>query len=243
MKSRGVSVQVPRSTLGRHRGETGRRRAGARIFERLGTDGLRSMWFRLLYGLNVYRCCIVQVNRFDAPSVDGGSRIAVACARLERCDINEYIAFRPDQDRGGIQARFDADHSCFIARRNGRIIAASWACTGRAPVEFLQCNLLLADGVFYAYDNYVLREFRGRRVIGSVIELRDRTLRAAGCTCRLAVSWRHNRAAYNRLSTRGHNPIGVIGSYGLGPWRRQFLRLDPPAVDPANPPVMLEVRA
>ena len=79
-------------------------------------------------------------------------------------------------------------------------------------------------------------------MIGSVIELRDRTLRAAGGTCRLAVSWQHNRAAYHRLSTPGHNPIGIIGSYGLGPWRRQFLRLDPAAVDPANPPVMLHVR-
>ena len=158
MKSSGISVQLPPSTLARHRGGTRRRRAVARISGWLGADGMRRVGFRTLYGLHVYRCCIVQVNRFDAPSVAGGSRIAVDCARLERHDINEYIAFRPDQNRGGIQARFDADHSCFIARRNGRVIGASWACTGRAPVDFLQCDLLLAAGVFYAYDDYVLPE-------------------------------------------------------------------------------------
>lgn len=215
----------------------------ARGWRVLREHGPATLGLRILYAMRLYRCCLVTSSHIDQRTVAmeraSQSRLEVECAQLGPADLDDYMAFRPDQSRAAIQARFDAGHVCFVARRGGRIIGASWVCVGRAWIDELGCAVVLADDAYYVYDHYVSPEFRGRQVMGPIGTLRRAYIREVGCAWSIGVIWRENYAAFGRHRKRGGAVIGTIGSYGIGPWQRHFLRLDAETDDPTPPLVTL----
>jgi GNAT superfamily N-acetyltransferase len=208
------------------------------VVETWREEGLAGLWFKALYGSGVYRWCFITYSRVDTKS-PAATRVLVECATLAPEELDEYVTLRPDQEPAQISARLDDGHLCFVARHEGRIVAASWVCGTRAYLDFLGCELEFADDVYYHYDIFVLPEFRGQDVPNAVGALRLATVAHAGYTRSIGVVWRYNRAVMRGVRKLPLQVIGTVGVYRLGPWRRHFLRLDPAVTDMDNPPVRL----
>ena len=50
--------------------------------------------------------------------------------------------------------------------------------------------------------------------------------RAAGRRRVLSLQLAENASQQRRSVRRGYRPLGVVGWYGIGPWRRLFVRLN-----------------
>lgn len=215
--------------------------AFTRLLRLLRDRGPKTVWLKVLYELKLYRRCELHWNDIDVESQETTSRIQVHCAPLEPDQLALYLAFRPDQEQVEIQGRLDAGHHCCVAWRDGRIIGAAWGGRGRVPLRFLDRDLVLPPDAYYGYDNYVLPQFRGSQVVGSLLSARHRHLRQSYPRS-IGIIWPGNRAAVRRRAKLGFRVFGELGYYGLGRWRRHFLRLDPAIVDLADPPLRLVPR-
>lgn len=200
--------------------------------------GLTTRWFRLLHALGLYRRCVVTLTDVTA-RVPVKARIDVECAELALSELDEYLTFRPGADRADLEQRFERGHHCFAARRDGRMVCTSWAGQDTAYLAFLNCELVFAPKTYYVYDTYVSPQCRGREVASAVSAIRLPVFTGAGCTQAVGITWPQNSSASRRTAKGGATIIGVIGSYGVGPWQRRFLRFDSALVDPTNPPLRL----
>lgn len=106
-------------------------------------------------------------------------------------------------------------------------------------MAFLHCELVLGKGTYYVDDNFVLPEFRGLGVQRAISRIRRQELLNAGFVRSVGVTWPLNRAAYRYLQRSGNPVIGMVGFYGIGGWRRHFLRFNPDAVDHSEAPLAL----
>ena len=187
-------------------------------------EGLTGLLLRGLRRREIYR-------RFAlAAGVDArrprASPLPIECERLGPERIDEYLAFRSDRSRGVIRRRFDAGELCFVGRCDGRLVAATWACPGRARLEFLACEILLPDGFYYSHDTYVMPELRGRHVADAVGEFRRSFMHDAGYDRTVGLFEPENRVATQRGERRRNRVIGRVDCLRLGRWRRLRLRID-----------------
>ena len=82
-----------------------------------------------------------------------------------------------------------------MARENGRIIGTTLCFRRRAWIEYLGCEILLADDTYYLDDSYVLPEFRGLRVADEIGGLRRAFMREAEYQRSVALFWPENLKA------------------------------------------------
>ncbi|MBW2446707.1 MAG: hypothetical protein JRG83_12350 [Deltaproteobacteria bacterium] len=190
----------------------------ARALARLREEGLAGLWLRTLRWLGVYRRYVLAGGPDEgrSPPCD----VPVACARLEAHEIEEYLKFRPEQDRATILHRFDEGDWCFVGRCDGRIAVAIWIARDSAWLEFLSCRILLAERAFYLYDLFVVPEHRGNRVAGPVLAFRIAAMREAGYDRKVILNEPENPAALRRSVHHGNTVIAWLSCLQLGPWRR-----------------------
>jgi len=62
-------------------------------------------------------------------------------------------------------------------------VAAGWYALGRARVEYLDCDLLLAPDAAYLEDEFVAEDLRGLGVADGLASFRSTELRRERCTC------------------------------------------------------------
>ena len=143
-----------------------------RALEVARAEGWRTLWFRVL-GETVYRRLIVMERPFLQP-VARGDRSSLDFGLLARDELAEYLALRPDAEREETADRFARGHVCFVARSEGRLVAACWAGRGRCWVEYLGVWVDLARDVGYLYDLYVAPVARGLGVYTGLFDfMRD----------------------------------------------------------------------
>lgn len=140
---------------------------------------------RVLRKLGVRRRYLV-LGGPDDP-LEEASATPVEAARLAPDELDEYLAFRPDQSRETIQRRLDEGGICFVGRSGGRMVAAIWTALGSVRLDYVPCRLWLGERTFSAYDLYVDPALRGQRVAEPVTRLRKHALAEAGYAWKVAV--------------------------------------------------------
>lgn len=202
----------------------------ARSLEILRTEGPRALWFKFL-GEIVYRRLDVIERRVDpaAGSPDPGTGLVISL--LQPAGIDEFLAFRSFVDRDTVRTRLGRGQVCFLVRANGRIVHNVWVATGRVTIDYLDCDIQVADDTLYVFEAYTAPEFRGR----SISSIRSRALEkycaAHGFTRLLAAVLPENPPVYRSFAKAGYVMSGRTGYLGFGRFKRHFCRYrgdDPP---------------
>jgi RimJ/RimL family protein N-acetyltransferase len=197
------------------------RSALARGRDVLQREGVRALWFKAL-GETVYRRLLLLERELDdAPRVLDAS-VPLEFGFLSEADIDEYAALRGDRDPAVAAGRLRRGDRCFVARHEGRLVAALWVATGEAEFEYLGRRLRLGENEAQRYDSFTAPELRGRGVIAAVGTRLDRQLREENIRRVRGTALPENAAALRALAKGGYRPIGKIGYVKLGPWRRDF---------------------
>lgn len=208
-----------------------------RALEVLRQEGLKSLWFKIL-GEIVYRRMVLMERRLDEPIAEISPYLPVTISLLRDTDLSEYIRFRPEIDPNEVRRRLASGQMCFAAWYEGRIIHAAWVATGRAWIGYLAREIALAPDEVYSYESFTAADFRGQNVAGARLSYMQQALQRAGYRRVLAAIMPENKPAFRPVAKTGFRTIGVMGYVRLGPWRWDFIRLQPgarPPGQPANP--------
>ncbi len=131
-----------------------------RAREVLRSEGLRSLWFKIL-GETIYRRLLLMEKGIRSPALDQNNT-SQDCRLLTAGDVDEYVDFRKDADRDTILNRLEAGDRCFLVRGSGALIHCCWTTTGRTSIDYLECNIQLAPDAVYVYEVFTSPRFRGR---------------------------------------------------------------------------------
>lgn len=194
----------------------------------LRDEGPRALAVKTLQELRLYR----RLGLFevplepDPPRAEPASRgIAARELAATREDLDAYAALRPDVARDETLTRLRRGDRCFVALLDGRLVSSVWVATGVVPVAYLGCDLELGPDEAYAFDAFTLPGLRGLDVGTWRTELMKEQVRTAGRRRMLSLQLPENASQRRRSVRRGYRPLGVVGWYGIGPWRRLFVRL------------------
>jgi hypothetical protein len=186
-------------------------------------QGLRSFWFKILGELGYRRMLLLERSLAESVSeVTAGLPVHVDV--LQESEVEDYLAFRPDTPRTHVTARLTMGHQCYLARHEGRIVAACWTATRPVWSEYLDCEIGLAAGDAYLFDRFTLPAFRGLR-IGNVVRMHQlRSLQQAGFRRTISAIVLENKPALRDIAKGGARPFAVIGRIRIGRWQRTFRR-------------------
>jgi hypothetical protein len=194
------------------------RKAPARAREILRHEGAKSLWFRGL-GKAGYRRMILFERLLDEPIPEIASAIPVTTSLLKTDEIDEYLVFRPGQTAQEILERLKRGHKCFALRSSNVIAHACWAGIGTARMEYLDCEIRLADRTTYLYGSFTAGQFRKLNLATVAYLEMARHFRDLGFRRLVAVVVPHNRAALGPVRKAGYRRLGVIRSVKIGSWR------------------------
>lgn len=195
----------------------------------LRDEGPRALAVKMLQELRLYRRLVLfevpiepDPPRAEAPSCG----IAVRELAASRDDLDAWAALRPDLSRDEARVRLARGDRCFVALIDGRLVSSVWLATGSVPVAYLGCDLELGPEAAYAYDAFTVPGLRGLDVGTWRTELMKDEARAAGYRRVLSLQLPENLSQHRRSVRRGYRRLGVVGWYGIGPWRWLFVHLD-----------------
>lgn len=199
-----------------------------RAAEVLRTEGARSLWFRIL-GETVYRRAILIERLLHDPIAEQQAGVDVEVNLLTPGDLDEYLAHHPGSIASEICERFRQGQKCFVARHRNNIASTCWAATGTARIDYLNCEISLAEDEVYTYGSYTTARFRNLNIPAvrgneMVLHFRERGYRRF-----VAILMPENKPAFGPIEKIGYRRIGTLGYVKLGPWRRLFCRVNQPA--------------
>jgi GNAT superfamily N-acetyltransferase len=144
---------------------------------------------------------------------------------LATSDLEHYARLRPDAPPGDAARRLARGERCFVARRDGDLVAMRWLSTERADIEYLGLSFPLGPGLTYAYDGFTDPEARGSGFATlSGAHMGDQ-LRREGYRAVLSTMLPENELARYHLLRLGARPVGTVGCLRLGPLRLPLRRL------------------
>ncbi|MGH7960683.1 MAG: methyltransferase domain-containing protein, partial [Candidatus Binatia bacterium] len=211
------------------------RRILQRAAEVVRTEGIRNLWFKIL-GETVYRRVLLFERPLNEPLPEIAARVPLDIGLLRETDIEEYLRFRPEADLSDLRRRLETGHCCFVARHQGCIVQAGWVATQWAWVEYLACEMQLAqDEIYGGYDALTLPGFRSQNIVSVVTTRMCAYFRDAGYRRQIGVVVPENRPALRSAEKTGFIRCGVMGYVKLGRWRWDFCRVNPNARPPGAP--------
>ncbi len=202
-----------------------------RLLETAFHSNLKEVWFKILFATKIYRRFLVTLYPLEASSLPIDSKLDISFGLLESDEMSDYMRFRPDQAPEEIQSRIKRKHMCFVARHDGRLVAAVWACADSAWIEYLDCELLLPPKTMYSYDLFISPEYRGQRLSAILYHWRLQYLQKAGYRTGVSILWPENRQATRHFAKLGLSTKGILGRVQMGPWTHHFLRWEPSESD------------
>lgn len=185
----------------------------------LRDEGLRSFWFKLLARCG-YRRLLLLERPLDLPVPDFAPRLAVELSSLALDDVDDYRAFRPDAAAHDIVDRLRSGHLCFVARRDGRIVAGTWIAAEPVWSAFLGDWIDVAPGAAHIYDKYTHPDYRGQGIANAVRSFHLRHLQRLGFRRATGAVLPENVSSLRDDYRGGFRACGVLASIGIGPWRR-----------------------
>ncbi|HXU54880.1 MAG TPA: GNAT family N-acetyltransferase [Casimicrobiaceae bacterium] len=192
----------------------------------LRDEGLRSFGFKLL-GLLGYRRLLLLERALDQPIADATPGLPVAVAMLAHDEVDDYLVFRPGSTRREIASRLRSGDMCFVARHQGRIVAAAWVAVQPVWVPFLGCRIDVAPDEAHIYDKFTLPAYRGHGIANAVRTHHLRHLQRAGLRRATGAVLPENASSLRDDGKGGFRAYGIIGRIRLGPWQRVFI-MPPP---------------
>lgn len=190
----------------------------------LTQEGLKGLWFRGLSFTRIYRRLIVLERPLAEPTAEVPIALSMSVGVLDERQVPAYAVLRPDQDLAAVRRRFAKGHPCFVVWHEDQIIHAAWVATGRTTIEYLSRELVLAPDEVYVYDAFTAPRFRGCGASPFRALAMGDHLRARGYRRVLTAVHPENRRGFRPLEKVGTRRVGVIGYFGIGPWRWQFSR-------------------
>lgn len=189
----------------------------------LREEGVKSLVFKVL-GETVYRRLTLLKRPLDRPVALVAPRLPVTMQMLD--DPDEYRTFRPDVSRDEVCRRLSAGHLCWVARYQGRIVAALWSACGQARIDYLDREFRLLSGEAYFYEVMTVPELRGQNVAPALMMWAMQRLSQAGYHQVTVATAPENEAAQRAFAKNGYRPLGLLGYWKIGPWRRDSCRVD-----------------
>lgn len=202
------------------------RRNLQRAIEVLRTEGVWSLWFKVL-GETVYRRVVLMERLLDEPVAEVTPRLPMVVGLLRDTEVDDYITLRPETDPAEVRRRLQAGQTCFVARYEGRIVHACWVATGRVWIDYLAREIALAPDEVYSYESFTAPDARGQNVAAARLAVMQQTLRQAGCHRIVAVMVPENKVAFRPVEKVGYRRVGVLRTVRVGPWRRDFGQVAP----------------
>ncbi len=201
---------------------TTRPRLAARALTVLRTEGLKVFWLKLLSGLGVYRRLFLLERSLGDPIDESGPTVPLDIGTMTTAEVAEYAALRPETARATIGGLVDAGCLCFMARHDGRAVGCCWLTIDHPYSAFLDWQLPLSAGDAYLFDAYTLPTYRGRGVAPAICAQQLRYCQDAGLRRAVRATSPENVAALRAHVKSGFRPVGVVGRFKIGPWRRYF---------------------
>jgi GNAT superfamily N-acetyltransferase len=192
----------------------------------LRVEGPKSFWFKLL-GECGYRRLLLVERPLDQPIADYTPRLPVNVAMLAQSEVDDYLVFRPRNTRREIAERLRSGQLCFVARHEGRIVGASWACFQPAWIPFLGCSIDVTSDEAHIYDKFMLPTYRGYGIANAVRTHQLKHLQRAGYRRATGAVLPENVSSLRDDTRGGFRAYGVLARIKLGPWQRVF-RMPPP---------------
>jgi hypothetical protein len=204
--------------------------------------GARTVAIKALQELGLYRRLdLVDVPLAPKPMRGEASRDGLVARELEATasDLAAYARFRPDVPAGQAAERLRRGERCYLVDENGEILSAVWTTPAPVRLEYLECTVQIAPPDVYGYDSFTLASRRGEDLATLRSELMKATVRREGWRRLIATQLAENVSQGRRAARFGYRRLGVIGWYGVGSWRRLFVRVD----DDADPPLAVAIVA
>jgi GNAT superfamily N-acetyltransferase len=192
----------------------------------LRDEGLKSFCFKLL-GQCGYRRLLLVERALDQPIADFTPRLPVKVAMLAADELDDYLVFRPGTARREIAGRLRSGDLCFVARHQGRIVAAAWVAVRPVWVPFLGCRIDVTPDEAHIYDKFTLPAYRGHGIANAVRTHHLRHMQRAGMRRATGAVLPENVSSLRDDGRGGFRVYGVLGRIKLGPWQRVFLMRPP----------------
>ena len=195
----------------------------SRMWAVLVEEGPRNLWFKAL-GESVYRRLVVaEMSLTEAVPASAASPHALSA--LHTHSLADYLRYRTDLTEQAVAERLEKGDECWVLLIEGRVAQACWIASGAsARISYLECDVELHARGIYVYEFYVHPEFRGRGLSLAALEQVVAEYRARGYE-RLIWAWiPENAGAAGLVARAGMRPLGLLGYWRLGRWRKYFLR-------------------
>lgn len=194
----------------------------------LRDEGVKSFWFKLLAQCG-YRRLLLLERALDQPVADFTPGLPVDVAMLAHDELDDYLVFRPGTTRREIAGRLRSGDMCFVARHEGRIVAAVWVAVQPVWVPFLGCRIDVTPDEAHIYDKFTLPAYRGHGIANAVRTHHLKHLQRAGLRRATGAVLPENVSSLRDDGKGGFRAYGVLGRIKLGPWQRVFVRPPPRA--------------
>ena len=138
------------------------------------------------------------------------ANVTVQFDQLKPDELDAYLRFRPDSDRGEVARRLAAGYRCFVCWHEGEIVEACWSATSDIYVGYMRRYLRVPAGDVYSFDSYTDPRFRGHGVYMARNSYQARLNRAEGLKRSIALVAYENYAAWLILSRSGLKTLGAF---------------------------------
>jgi GNAT superfamily N-acetyltransferase len=192
-----------------------------RALTTLRVEGVGSVWFKVLGQLG-YRRLMLLERTLDQAVADFSPNLPVEVTQLAERELDDYVAFRPETRRRDAIDRLRSGQMCFVACRDGRIVAAGWIAVQPTWLPYVGCAIDMAPGDVHSYDKFALPAFRGYGISNALRMHQLRHLRRAGYRRVIATVVPENASSLRDILKGGYRPCGMIGRIKIGPWQRHF---------------------
>lgn len=118
--------------------------------------------------------------------------------------------FTPVFDILGAQERLRKGGYCFVCEDRGRIVGYTWFASREGYLMEVQATIKLRQGQAYAYNSYVMRDYRGGNIFGNLLIAGARVLCRRGFTGGVAAAMDWNAASRKTLSRVGFSEMGLL---------------------------------
>ena len=204
-------------------------RRGREVWREGGPSALA---FTVLADLGYVRFLLLE--RFlDEPIAAVTPRVPVAFARLAAAEIDEYLRFRDEFPRADLEERFARGDECFVARHEGRIVAANWASRTLSYFLGLGCRYAVRPSEAYLYDSFTDPAFRGLAIapaLGAHVLVRLRAANVRRVTMAVTPQNTANRRARAKTGFREYERMDcVLVGRRTWHWHRTVARRARPA--------------
>jgi len=184
-------------------------------------EGLKSFYFKLLSQCG-YRRLLLLERPLDQPIADFTPRLPVDVAMLAPSEIDDYLVFRPRAASREIADRMRSGQMCFVARHQGRIVAAAWIAVQPVWMSFLGCRIDMPAGDAHIYDKFTLPAYRGNGISNAVRTHHLKHLQRAGFRRATGAVLPENASSLRDDIKGGFRTYGTLGRIKLGPWQWFF---------------------